>query len=265
MEQMTAYAFSFAKLFGACTICPSYRRAPEYPFPIGKRTTYVGRSVLTIEGINDCWDTLKYVAANASSLGGNPEEKGFVVGGVSAGGAAATILAHIAKDEKLSPSLTGQWLSVPRLLTKEIVPEEYKHLYIARGQMKGMPGFSSEALERYETWYQADSQSGLFSPFNRASGFEGLPPAFVQVCGADPLRDDSLIFEAEMRRADVPTRIDIYQGMTHAWWALASQGHPRTKEYKIDTVKGVAWLLGQDPVKVDVDVAGRVMEVPTAA
>src|SRR5436305_973828 len=92
------------------------RLAPEHPFPTG---------------INDSWDALKWAAANASSLKANPEI-GFIVGGASAGGNIAAVLALRARDEELSPPLTGQYLCVPALLHPANVPEKLKHEYLSR-------------------------------------------------------------------------------------------------------------------------------------
>lgn len=37
--------------------------------------------------------------------------------------------------------------------------------------------------------------------------FEGLPPAVVQVCGMDPLRDDGLLYAEKLTKAGVRTRL----------------------------------------------------------
>ena len=40
-------------------------------------------------------------------------------------------MAHLARDEELSPRLTGQYLSVPALLPHRVVPEEYQSEYLS--------------------------------------------------------------------------------------------------------------------------------------
>ena len=42
-----------------------------------------------------------------------------------------------------------------------------------------------------------------------AESFEGLPPAFVQVVGADVLRDEGLLYEQYLREAGVPTMLEV--------------------------------------------------------
>lgn len=76
-------------------------------------------------------------------------------------------------------------------------------------------------------------------------GLKGLPPTYLQVCGADPSRDDGLIFEKALREeVGVKTRLDLYAGWPHCWWSL----FPRLEASKRrlgDSVDGVGWLLDQ--------------------
>jgi acetyl esterase/lipase len=37
----------------------------------------------------------------------------------------------------------------------------------------------------------------------------GLPPAYIQICGLDPLRDEGLLYERLLREQGVPTRLDM--------------------------------------------------------
>ena len=61
----------------------------------------------------------------------------------------------------------------------------------------------------------------------------------------DPLRDEGLIYERELREeCDVKTRLDMYPGLPHAFWAF----FPSLKStHKVidDSVKGAEWLLEQ--------------------
>ena len=83
----------------------NFRLAPEYPFPTW---------------INDAWDATKYFAENAASYHASPS-KGFIVGGSSAGGNIAAVLAHLSRLEMLEPPITGQYLSVPTLFPDPFV------------------------------------------------------------------------------------------------------------------------------------------------
>ncbi len=68
----------------------------EYPFPAQ---------------IWDAWAGLKWVFSNADKLG--IDKTRVSVGGLSAGGHLAAVLAHLARDEKGMPPLKLQLLIVP--------------------------------------------------------------------------------------------------------------------------------------------------------
>lgn len=69
-QQLTPYGRGFARAFDAVVVTTSYRLAPEHKFPTAP---------------HDTEDTLLWIAKNAESLGADPS-KGFILGGVSAGG-----------------------------------------------------------------------------------------------------------------------------------------------------------------------------------
>lgn len=68
-----------------------YRLAPESPFP-----------ALVL----DVYDVVKWVAKNSHTIGGDLG-KGFILGGISAGGNATVLPAYMARDEGLQPPITG--------------------------------------------------------------------------------------------------------------------------------------------------------------
>lgn len=87
-----------------------YRLAPQYPFPVG---------------IEDSYDAVKWAANNANALQADLS-KGFLVGGVSAGGNFAGVIAYLARDEGLSPPISGLLLSIPCCLMPQafdLVPQ----------------------------------------------------------------------------------------------------------------------------------------------
>jgi acetyl esterase/lipase len=152
----------------------------------------------------------------ASSQGPAPREKGFLVGGTSAGGNFSAVVAHLAKDAELDPPLTGQYLSIPAVLPAEVVPEKYKAKYLSDKQNSEAPILSTATRDMFLGAYNPDRNSSLFVPFNHPTGHEGLPPAYFQVCGLDPLRDEALIYEEVLRtECGVKTRLDVYPGLPH--------------------------------------------------
>jgi acetyl esterase/lipase len=49
----------------------------------------------------------------------------------------------------------------------------------------------------------------------RAEDLSGLPPAFVQTCEFDPLRDEGLIYAQRLLAAGVRTEVHLYPGTFH--------------------------------------------------
>lgn len=141
------------------------------------------------------------------SRGGSSRE-GFLVGGTSAGGNFSAVVAHLAKDAKLDPPLTGQYLSIPAVLPAEVVPEKYKGKYLSDEQNSEAPILSKATRDMFLGAYNPDRNPSLFVPFNHPSGHEGLPPAYFQVCGLDPLRDEALIYEEVLR-----TECEVKRGL----------------------------------------------------
>ncbi|KAL0932936.1 lipase 2 [Colletotrichum truncatum] len=230
----------FSRDLGAVCVNVEYRLAPEFAFP-----TY----------INDCWDALQWAAKNASELGADPS-RGFIIGGGSAGGNISATLAHLARDNDLSPPLTGQYLCVPAimcLLPPEAIPEKYRaeylsHPFVTPSKDPVIGINDEESIKGIQLIVKPDMESPLFVPFHSGKigqGHKGLPPAYFQVAGLDPLRDEALIYERVLREeAGVKTKLDIYPGLPHYFWTNFPY-LKQSKQFVEDTVKGVRWLLEQ--------------------
>ncbi|OQE20201.1 hypothetical protein PENFLA_c017G01649 [Penicillium flavigenum] len=227
--QLLPWATATAALYGTTVILPSYRLVPQHKFPIAH---------------NDIWDTVKWLARNASSLDADLS-KGFIIGGTSAGGNLSIATAHRAMREKLSPPLTGVLAIIPLCMDERTVPEKYKHLWVSREQNANSPICNAKDIETWTSWWEPDLQSVDFSPLNSDVELAGMPPTHVQVDGLDTLRDDGLIYEKILRDHGVATRLDAYPGMPHAHWMLWPE-HWLSIRSNIDTLCGIGWLLGRE-------------------
>lgn len=234
--QLLSWATATAALYGATVILPSYRLAPQHKFPIAH---------------NDIWDTVKWLASNASSLDADLS-KGFVIGGSSAGGNLSIVTAHRAMREHLFPPLTGVLAIIPPCMDEQTVPEKYKHLWVSREQNSLSPVCNAKDIETWTSWWEPDFQSVDFSPLNSDVSLAGMPPTHVQVDGMDTLRDDGLIYEKLLRDQGVATRLDVYPGMPHAHWMLWPE-HELSIKSNIDTLSGIGWLLGQELERDEVE------------
>lgn len=233
-KQLGPYARALGKLYGATTVTLNYRLAPEHPFPAAA---------------HDTWDSVSWLAKNATSFGADPTA-GFILGGVSAGGNLTAVTAQKALDEKLSPPLTGLWLSVPVLLSKETTPDKYKHLFLSREHNRNAPIFNQASIDHVEARFKPDEKSPEYSPFNVKGAHTGFPPSYFQVCGLDPLRDDGLIYEAVLREHSVKTKLDVYPGCPHAHFSFMPQ-LKQSRKCLADTIVGFAWLLGTQPPSLE--------------
>ncbi|KNG85325.1 lipase/esterase [Aspergillus nomiae NRRL 13137] len=227
--QSIVWARTIAALYGATVVQPSYRLAPEHKFPTAP---------------NDIWDSVQWIAANASALDADLT-KGFVLGGGSAGGNLAIVTAHRAVKEKLSPPITGVLASIPVCMSQETVPEKYKELWVSReqnGYAPGNPGLDAKSVKGYEALYQQDLLSEDFSPFNSTVPFSALPRTYVQVAGLDILRDDGIVYAKVLGDNGVEVRLDAYPGVPHGHFNLWPHLKQSIKSQE-DTIWHFGWLL----------------------
>ena len=226
----------------AICILPSYRLAPDYPSP---------------HSFNDSWDALRWIASEISSASKflpNADAKlGFIIGGTSAGGSIAASLAHLARDNNLSPPLTGHMISIGSVMHVDHVPKKYRSQYLSREQNKEAPILNQQFHSLMRRACNPDPTSSLVFCFdqhlppteddNVKVDHKGLPPAYFQCCGLDMSRDDQLIYERVLREeCGVPTRIDLYPGLPHGWWAMLPELKSSKKRMQ-DTVEGIRWML----------------------
>jgi len=197
----------FARDLGAVCVNVEYRLAPENPFP---------------QGVNDCWDVVQWCATTATPtseiLPADPR-MGFVVGGASAGGSLAAAMCQLSRDEGLAPPLTGQFLCVPALLWWDVVPGKWTAEYKSRTESTSDPVLKlREGKDRTTESLKADHSSTLFCPLLHRN-LRGLAPAYFQLAGLDPLRDEGLLYERVLREeGGVLTRLEVYEGYGHMFW-----------------------------------------------
>jgi acetyl esterase len=173
-----------------------YRLAPEHRFPAAP---------------DDCFAATRWVAANASELGADPER--IAVGGDSAGGNLAAVVALMARDRG-GPSLRHQLLVYPitdRALDSASYSENAEGYLLTRAMMKWFWGHylprESERLAPYASPLQAKDLGGL-------------PSAHVITAQYDPLRDEGEAYAARLRDAGVPTKHSAYAGMMHGFFSM---------------------------------------------
>lgn len=221
----------------AVVVAPAYRLAPEHPFPAS---------------FNDCWDAFEWIAAHAATDLGATPTRGFLVGGVSSGGTHSLVIAHVARDRGVQPPITGLCLSCigARLPGPDLdkLPEVYRERYLSRQQRACLdsPTTTPGMAKLIQDSCKNDFNSKLFAPllWPTEAGHKDLPKTYFQICGAEVSRDEVLILHDIMKKGGIPTKIDLYVGLPHAFWGLLKD-LPQSRGWQADTMAGFEWLMQQ--------------------
>lgn len=181
---------------GCIAVSVDYRLAPEHRFPAA---------------VDDCYAATRWVAENANAIGGDPTR--IAVGGDSAGGNLAAVIALMARDQG-TPPLVYQLLVYPVTDSAFDTPsrQEYADGYFLTRD--DMVWFTNLYLRS-----EADGDNPHASPL-RAQDLSGLPPAQVITGEFDPLRDEGEAYAARLREAGVPVVCRRYNGMIHGFLSM---------------------------------------------
>ena len=69
------------------------------------------------------------------------------MGGDSSGGEIALVVAHLCRDDKMAPPLTGVYAAAPGGVNEQTVPEQYRHLFLSEEQNADAPVLTAESLQ----------------------------------------------------------------------------------------------------------------------
>jgi acetyl esterase len=181
---------------GCVVVSVDYRLAPEHRYPAAAE---------------DCFAATKWVAEHAAELGVDP--KRIAIGGDSAGGNLAAVVALMARDRR-GPALRHQLLIYP-VADADFTRASYREN--AEGYL-----LSTKAMEWFWNHYvpePARREEPYASPL-RAKDLAGLPPAFVLTAEYDPLRDEGEAYARRLQQAGVPTKLKRYEGAIHGFFAM---------------------------------------------
>lgn len=170
-----------------------YRLAPESKYPVAAEDSYTA---------------LRWVVANATRLGLDPRR--VAVGGDSAGGNLATVVALMAR-ERGGPELVHQVLIYPVTDHDLNTPSYVENATGYVLTRDGMEWFWNHYLAR-----ESQGREPYASPL-RAPSLARLPPALVITAEYDPLRDEGEAYAARLRDAGVPVTVTRYAGMFHGF------------------------------------------------
>ena len=178
---------------GASVISVDYRLAPEHKFPAA---------------VDDAWAATRWVVAHAAEL--NVDADRLAVGGDSAGGNLAAVVALLARDGG-GPPIRLQALLYP-VTDTDTETSSYRDL--ADGFLltrESMRWFFDHYLNK-----DADAADWRVAPL-RAPSLAGVAPALIVTAGFDPLRDEGEAYAARLRQAGVRVDAIGFGGMIHGF------------------------------------------------
>lgn len=149
-----------------------------------------------------------------------------------------------ARENSLSPPLTGGLLVVPATVHPSSVPEKYASHYLSLKQNADAPLLNKESVDNMINLYKPDPESPLFNVLKHPKGHQGLPPVYLLACGLDPIRDDALLLERAIREeGGSPTKIDLWPGVPHVFWAVFPT-LSQVPQLMGGIIGAAVWLLG---------------------
>ena len=184
---------------GNCAVLSvDYRLAPETTFP---------------GAVHDAWAATLWAASNAAQLGIDP--RAIAVGGDSAGGNLAAVLAQMSLDSG-EVHIALQVLIYPCTDMSREYPSYQRN---ASGYM-----LTRAAMNRFIATYvpnAADRVDPRASPMLRPN-LAGLARALIIGAEFDPLVDDNEAYALRLQQAGVPTKYVCFQGMHHPFFTLGA-------------------------------------------
>lgn len=183
-----------------------YRLAPENPYPTP---------------IEDAYVALEWVQANAIEINGDPTK--ISVGGDSAGGNLATIVAKKALDNN-GPELQSQVLIYP-VTNLNFETDSYNKF--AEGY-----GLDRELMKWFGIHYTGDESlysEPDVSPLNYDS-LKGLPPALVIAAENDVLLDEGQAYAEKLKADGVDVQYELVPGVVHGYYSIMAFFEDETKQ-----------------------------------
>jgi len=208
IEMEHAFAVAVARELGAVVAAVEYRLAPEHPFPAG---------------LEDCYAALRWLHAEAATLGVDPARVG--VGGQSAGGGLSAATALLARDRG-GPPLCFQFLGIPEL--------DHRLDTTSMRTFVDTPMWHRANAERSWRHYLGDAID--VSPYASpaiAEDLTGLPPAYVTTMEFDPLRDEGIMYALRMMEAGVSVELHSYPGTFHGSAVITSAAVSRRASHEL--------------------------------
>ena len=188
-----------ASLANAAVIAVDYRLAPEHRFPAAA---------------DDAWSATTWCAAHAAELGIDPRR--MAVGGDSAGGGLAALVALLARDSRrLRLALQVLIYPVLDLRAQSASYSTYAEGYLlTRAGMQWYIAQYAPTADAVNDW----RASPLLAPW-----VHGVAPALVVAAELDPLVDEGAAYARRLEGARVPVEYHRVEGMVHGFLTMGGK------------------------------------------
>jgi acetyl esterase len=176
-------------MLGAIVVSVDYRIVPEGRYPFAAEDCYAAL----------CW------ATNDLDI----DVQRVVIAGVSAGGALAAAVALMARDRR-GPSICFQALVIP------VIDDRCES--VSMHQFEEGPFFGGrQAREMWDNYLPGMDRTCTppYAAPGRTQDLAGLPAAFVQVGGLDPLRDEGIDYAQRLMANGVTVELYCAPGQHH--------------------------------------------------
>jgi acetyl esterase/lipase len=170
-------------------VAVDHRLAPEYPYPVP---------------VLDCYAALTWLAAQPWV-----DRERIAIGGASAGGGIAAMLAVLARDRgEVSPAM--QLLVYPMLDDRSG----------SHGYQPPRVMWSARDNQIAWRWYLGSADLEIAVPA-RQTDFVGLPQAWIGVGSLDLFHDEAVDHSRRLKSAGIATHLHIAEGAFHAFDMIA--------------------------------------------
>ena len=173
-----------------------YRRAPEHKFPAA---------------VDDAIAATAWIATQAKEFGIDASR--LVVGGDSAGGNLATVVAIAARDGN-GPAISGQVLIYPATdftMAQPSHSEPETSILLTHSVVRWFRDHYLNGTADVHDWRASPALAGTLV---------GLPPAYVLTAGADPLRDEGDDYARRLEQAGVAVTYRTFPGQFHGFFTM---------------------------------------------
>jgi len=173
-------------------VIPHYHVAISNPFPVS---------------VEDCYEGLKWTIDHSDKL--KIDQDKIILAGESAGGALTASLSQMVRDRDLIKPIF-QMLIYPVTSSK-----------LDSDSMVNMPDApvwgAKNAKISWEKYLAGHKEIPKYASPLDTEDFSGLPPAYVEPCEYDVLRDEGIAYGKNLEAAGIKVEINVTKGTIHAF------------------------------------------------